>query len=104
MFKDSVAQKPTIPVNAGKKKFQNSLSVVNFEGSFKIGPNPLLASIAQNNKARAATGKKIALNTKSFLIVSTPNQTISMLSNQKRKKQIAGPVANPNDAGNIGGK
>src|SRR6187549_1771743 len=69
MFNESVAQKPTMPVNAGKKKFQND-GPDNLDGCSSIGPNPFAALIAQNNKASAATGRKIALNTKSFLMLS----------------------------------
>src|SRR5215471_12420952 len=32
MLSESVAQNPTIPVNAGKKKFQNAEPLVNFDG------------------------------------------------------------------------
>ena len=71
MFSESVAQKPTIPVNAGKKNFQN-WEVESLDGVSKIGPNPFAAEIAQNNKASAATGRKMALNTKSFRMLSTP--------------------------------
>ncbi len=72
MFNDKVAQNPTMPVNAGKKKFQKSALVANFEGWFNIGPKPLPALIAQNSKANAAMGKKNALNTNNFLMLSTP--------------------------------
>src|SRR4030095_1537935 len=71
MFNESVAQKPTMPVNAGKKKFQND-GPWSFEGCSNIGPNPFAALIAQNNNAIAATGRKIALKTNNFLILSTP--------------------------------
>ena len=71
MFKESVAQKPTIPVNAGKKYAQNA-EPVNFAGWESIGPNPLPALIAQNNNANAAKGKKNALKTNNFLMLSIP--------------------------------
>src|SRR5829696_120734 len=66
IFKESVAQKPTIPVSAGKKKVKKSLLVLNLDGCSKIGPKPLPALMAQNNKASAANGRKNALNTSSF--------------------------------------
>ena len=44
----------------------------NFEGALNIGPNPLAAITAQQNKAMAAIGKKMALNTNSLRILSTP--------------------------------
>src|SRR5689334_15997335 len=72
IFKESVAQKPTMPVNAGKKYFQKSLLVSNFDGWLSIGPNPFAATMAQSNKANAAIGKKKALNTNNFLMLSTP--------------------------------
>ena len=72
MFKDKVAQKPTMPVSEGKKYLQKSSLVANFEGWLSIGPKPSAATIAQHNNARAATGKKKALNTNSFFILSTP--------------------------------
>src|SRR5215211_1311262 len=98
MFNDKVAQKPTMPVSDGKKNFQNSADE-SFDGVSKIGPKPLAADMAQNNKARAARGKKIALNTSNFLMLSTPRYTTNILISQKIKKQIAGPVSNPKDAG-----
>src|SRR5688572_11925394 len=82
IFSESVAQKPTIPVSAGKKKSANCDAVVNFEGCCKIGPNPLEALIAQNNKANAATGRKMALKTSSFLMLSTPRYTINIFKAQ----------------------
>ena len=72
MFNESVAQNPTMPVSAGKKKLKNSEPFENFEGCFNIGPNPFAALIAQNHKANAAIGRKIALKINSFLMLSTP--------------------------------
>ena len=72
MFNDSVAQKPTTAVNAGKKNLKKEALLVNFDGSLKIGPKPFAATTAQQNKAMAAMGKKIALNTSSLRILSTP--------------------------------
>ena len=71
MFNESVAQKPTMAVNAGKKKFQKE-DPWSFAGCSNIGPNPFAALIAQNNNASAATGRKMALNINNFLILSTP--------------------------------
>ena len=71
MFKESVAQKPTIPVSAGKKKAQKA-DPVSLAGCDNIGPNPFPALIAQNNNAKAANGKKNALNTNNFLMLSIP--------------------------------
>ena len=59
MFKESVAQKPTMPVSAGKKKWKKAAVLVNLDGCSKIGPKPLPALMAQNNKASAAKGKKM---------------------------------------------
>ena len=92
-----------MPVNPGKKNFQNSPDVWNFEGWASIGPSPLLAEIAQNNKASAANGRKNALNTKSFRMLSTPSFTTYMFSIQKIKNVIAGPVFKLNESGNICG-
>ena len=72
MFRDKVAQNPTTAVKAGKKNLKNEALSVNFDGSLNIGPRPFAAIIAQQNKAIAAIGKKIALNTSSFRILSTP--------------------------------
>src|SRR5688572_3021116 len=102
MFKESVAQKPTMPVNAGKKKFQNE-GPWSFDGCSSIGPNPFAALIAQNNNASAATGRNIALNTKSFLILSTPRKTINIFSNQKTKKQIIGTACGNKELLSISG-
>src|ERR1700743_2526661 len=72
ILSDKVAQKPTIPVNDGKKKVQKSDEVLNFEGCASIGPKPCPAEMAQASKASAAAGRKKALNTNSFLMLSTP--------------------------------
>src|SRR6185436_10293697 len=72
MFNESVAQNPTIPVNPGKKKFQNSALDENFEGCARMGPKPFPALIAQNKSASAASGRKKALKTNNFLMLSTP--------------------------------
>mgnify|MGYP006382951699 CR=1 FL=1 len=60
-----------MPVSAGKKYAQNA-GPDNFEGCDNIGPKPLPALIAQNNNASAANGKKNALNTSNFFMLSTP--------------------------------
>src|SRR5687767_7828344 len=103
MLRDNVAQKPTIPVNAGKKKFQNSPLLLNLSGWDKIGPKPFTSITAHTINASAANGRKMALKTKSLRMLSTPNQTINIFSNQKRKNVTAGPVANPQEVGNICG-
>ncbi len=72
MFNERVAQKPTTAVNAGKKNLKKEALSVNFDGSLNIGPKPFAAITAQQNNAMAAMGKKMALNTNSFLILSTP--------------------------------
>ena len=66
MFNESVAQKPTTAVSAGKKNLKNEAVSLNFEGACKIGPRPFAATTAQQNNAMAASGKKMALNTKQF--------------------------------------
>src|SRR5262245_50725961 len=104
MLSDNVAQNPTMPVRAGKKNWKNAGVLSNFEGCCRIGPNPSAAEIAQNKSASAASGKKKALKTRSFRMLSTPRYTIHMLSSQKRTNVIAGPVARPKDSGRIGGK
>ena len=90
IFNESVAQKPTTAVNAGKKNLKKEELSANFEGSLKIGPNPFAATTAQQNKAIAAIGKKIALKTSSFRILSTPLYMINILSSQKRPKHTNG--------------
>ena len=47
MLRDSVAQKPTMPVRPGMKNFQNSPNVANLLGSDMIGPMPPALPIAQ---------------------------------------------------------
>ena len=93
-----------MPVSAGKKKAKKPAVVINFEGCCKIGPNPCPALMAQNNKANAAIGKKNALNTKSFFMLSTPKYTIYIFNNQNKTNVMAGPVCNPHEDGKIGGK
>src|SRR5688572_9593495 len=92
-----------MPVNAGKKKRKKSPLFVNLEGCASIGPNPSLAAIAQKSNASAASGRKNALKTNNFFILSTPRYTTYILSSQNKKKVIAGPVCKPNDPGNICG-
>ena len=65
-------KKPTMPVRAGKKKFQKPLPLSNFDGWLRIGPSPFAATIAQTNSASAANGKKNALKISSFFMLSTP--------------------------------
>ena len=60
--------------------------------------------IAQNNKASAATGKKMALNTSNFLILSTPRYTMNIFSSQNKKKQMAGPIVRPVHLGKTTGR
>ena len=93
-----------MPVSAGKKKVQNWLLLVNLDGVFKIGPRPWAAVIAQYKSAKAARGKKNALNTKSFRMLSTPRYTTNIFNSQNKKNVIAGPVAKPNEAGKMGGR
>ena len=92
MFNDRVAQKPTTAVNAGKKNLKNDALSVNFEGSCNIGPKPFAAITAQQNNAMAAIGKKMALNTNNFLILSTPLYMMNILSNQNNPKHSIGNV------------
>ena len=90
MFNDNVAQKPTTAVSAGKKNLKNEALSVNFEGSLNMGPKPFAAIIAQQNKAIAAKGKKIALKTNNFLILSTPLYMMNILSSQNNVKHNNG--------------
>ena len=77
---------------------------MNFDGVSNIGPKPFAALIAQNNNANAATGRKIALKTNSFRILSTPKYTTYMFKSQNKMKHIAGPVCKPKESGKICGK
>src|SRR4051812_49492968 len=104
MLSERVAQKPTIPVRAGKKNLKKEEASPNFEGVLRMGPRPFAALMAQNKSARAATGEKIALKMSNFLMLSTPRYTTSILTSQKIKKQIAGPVSSPKECGKICGR
>ena len=97
MFNDKVAQKPTTAVNAGKKNLKNEELSVNFDGARNIGPNPFAAITAQQNKAIAAIGKKMALKTNNFLILSTPLYMINIFSNQKSPKHNIGNTCGKRD-------
>src|SRR5581483_2829125 len=103
MFNDSVAQNPTMPVSDGKKKSANCETVENFDGCFKIGPSPCDTLMAQNNKARAAMGRKKALNTNSFLMLSTPRYTINIFNAQNNKKQMSGIACGNKETVSIAG-
>src|SRR5689334_3111515 len=91
MFSERVAQKPTMPVRPGIKKAQRSDVEANREGTFSIAVNPPgTLVIAQASKASAANGRKKALKTSSFRMLSTPSQTTHILISQKTIKQTAG--------------
>src|SRR5687767_14782552 len=60
--------------------------------------------MAQYNKARAAAGRKNALKTSNFLMLSTPRYTTNIFRSQNKKKVIAGPVSRVQEVGNTTGK
>src|SRR5688572_13178602 len=103
MLRESVAQKPTMPVSEGKKKAQNAALEVNLLGCARIGPSPFPAEMAHHSSASAATGRKYALNTSNFRMLSTPRYTTYIFTSQNRKNTSAGPVSSAQLAGNMGG-
>src|SRR5258708_23445124 len=105
ILSERVAQKPTMPVSPGIKKAQKAAAEANPEGRVRMGPRPpCTAEMAQYNKASAARGRKKALNTNNFRMLLTPIQTTHIFNNQNKIKQMAGPVGNPQEAGNMGGR
>src|ERR1700742_4363694 len=100
MFSDKVAQNPTMPVRPGTKNAQKAETEVKCEGCVSMGPSPpCTCDTAHHSRASAARGRKKALNTSNFRILSTPSQTTYIFSSQNRRKHIAGPVASPQDTG-----
>src|SRR5580692_11609543 len=68
IFRESVAQNPTIPVRPGTKKAQKAAGEWNWEGRCNTGPRPpCTLEMAQYRRASAASGRKNALNTNNFL-------------------------------------
>src|SRR5579872_3961716 len=105
MLRDRVAQNPTMPVSPGIKKAQKADDEANREGSASTGPRPpCTLLIAQYNRASAASGRKKALKTSNLRMLSTPSQTTHIFNDQNRRKQMAGPVCNPQAAGNRAGR
>src|SRR5215469_10813564 len=101
MLSERVAQKPTMPVRLGTKKAQKAAEPAKPEGLDSRGTRPPWTwEMAQYNNASAASGRKKALKTSSFRMLSTPSHTTYILMSQKRKKQSAGPVSRPQKAGN----
>ena len=92
-----------MPVSEGKKNAQNCALVANLLGCARIGPSPCPAVMAHHSSASAASGRKNALNTSSFRMLSTPLCTTYMFSPQNSTNRMAGPVASPQLAGNTAG-
>src|ERR1035437_10109655 len=91
MFSDRVAQNPTMPVRAGKKKAQNWPLLAwpgsKAEGWESIGPNPPAPREAPARSRRPRAMRRDALRFSSQRMASMPLYTTSMLIPQKKRKQ-----------------
>src|SRR5579862_6840668 len=89
MLSETVAQKPTTPVNDGMKNRKNSPKLANFEGVASIGPKPPALAPAQRSKASPITNNKGADTPCKNRIVSMPRRMTTTLRSQKKMKQTA---------------
>src|SRR5580704_6272003 len=89
MLSETVAQKPTTPVNDGIKNLKNSPKLANFEGVASIGPKPPALAPAQSKRASPITSKRGAETPCRNRMVSIPRKMTATLSSQKKMKQIA---------------
>src|SRR6201985_2556404 len=86
MFKESVAQYPTIAVSDGKKNRRKSPVVWKRLGAESIGPNPPALCNIQKSKINDMTNIKGAEKLCRNRIDSTPRQTTYILSSQNPRK------------------
>src|SRR5579863_3393359 len=91
MLSETVAQKPTTPVNEGTKNRKNSPKLPNFEGVASIGPKPPALAPAQRSKASPITSNRGAETPCKNRIVSMPRRITATFSSQKKMKQTACP-------------
>src|SRR5262245_25860037 len=93
MFNDSVAQKLTLAVSAGKKNNQNcpafGCPAANCDGCESIGPKPPAFQYAHANSKSPNPISSGALMFSSSRIDSIPRQTTTMLSSQNARKHAA---------------
>src|SRR5437762_8527301 len=93
MLSDSVAQKLTLAVKAGKKKSQNwpalGCPAANCDGCENIGPKPPAFTYAQASKASPNAMSSGALMLSSSRIDSIPRQTTTMFSSQNARKHAS---------------
>src|ERR1043166_7360639 len=93
MFSATVAQKPTIPVSDGMKKWKNSLVVLNLLGVLNTGPSPPALRVIHHSKSNPTASMNGAPMPSRNFMVSMPRQMTAMLSSQNAKKQIHGVAA-----------
>src|ERR1700761_7524537 len=96
MFRLSVAQYPTIAVNAGKKKRRNSCVLANRLGAARMGPSPCALCSMNASNINDSSAMKGAEKLCRKRIDSTPRQTMYMFNSQNPKKQSH--VTHPVDA------
>src|SRR5262245_56212141 len=93
MLSDSVAQKLTLAVSAGKKKVQNCPALgclaANCDVCESIGPKPpaFMYAQARSNSPNAISSGALMLSSKP--IDSKPRQTTTILSSQNARKQTS---------------
>src|SRR5450756_588016 len=97
MFSDSVAQKPTMPVNAGKKQLQNfpacGWPASNCDGCEKIGPKPPAVRYAHQSSNKPSAMSNGALMFSNQRMVSMPRWiTYMLMAQEKRKHKNCPPV------------
>ena len=99
MFKESVAQYPTIAVSAGKNAFQKPLPR-SLPGWARIGPRPCAWEIAHQRSAAVITSTKGAAQFATRRKRSMPRYTMAMFSAQPilaraLANQLSLPVTGP---------
>ncbi len=89
MFKDTVAQNPTVAFRAGTRNFRNSAKLLNFDGDDSMGPKPPALRYAHPNNSRPTANRIGALMPCRNRMYSMPLRMTARFINQKARKQIA---------------
>src|SRR5215212_9346376 len=103
MLSERVAQKPTMPVKAGKKNVKNwplfGCPGAKSDGWDNMGPKPPAWRYAQSNSNNPRAIKSGALMLSNHRMQSIPLYTTHMLMAQKNRKQISCGKVIPNAVG-----
>src|SRR5258705_9506159 len=89
MFRETVAQNPTVAFRAGTRNLRKSSKLLNREGDESIGPKPPAVRYAHPNSRRPTASRIGALMPCRKRMYSIPLRTTARLMSQKVRKQIA---------------